>query len=366
MRRARVQRATAGGRRRRGSARAAPARPGARAPSAAAAAASGGRAATRAGRRARSAGSRRARGASPKRKREVTSSTSAPARASAAASSWSYGGVNAGGSARTTRIARTLVGLALLVRSWNVFHGNAARPAGAADLRRWCGSRPPTPGRRVPAGGAGLGAAAARRLERDDRALGRRAPRRSLPAHASRRAITRLHHGLFRSVFTGQANAILSRPALDAARAPWACGSTRAVASGASATPSGSSGSSSRNLHATNDFARPEVAARRAPPRRGVRRRVSRRGCRAVLAGDFNVRAEHLHELERLVGARARRSTTCSSAGSTPSPLRVWPRERRRRDGRRALRPRAGRGARSDDVRGGARALSRCSSGSRT
>src|SRR5262249_51204801 len=41
-------------------------------------------------------------GSAPKRKREVSSSTSAPVRASAAASSWSYCGVNAAGSARTT------------------------------------------------------------------------------------------------------------------------------------------------------------------------------------------------------------------------------------------------------------------------
>ena len=54
-------------------------------------------------RRARGARSRPARGASPKRKCDVTSSTSAPARASAAASSWSYAGVKAGGSARTIR-----------------------------------------------------------------------------------------------------------------------------------------------------------------------------------------------------------------------------------------------------------------------
>src|SRR3954471_11972037 len=60
--------------------------------------------------------------------------TSAPARASPAASSWSYGGVNAGGSARTTRIRpRRLRGM--LVRTWNVFHGNTQPPQRRAFLR---------------------------------------------------------------------------------------------------------------------------------------------------------------------------------------------------------------------------------------
>ena len=78
------------------------ARPGARLPSPAGAPATGERAGRTQGRRAARrypSGS----GGVPKRNGDVTSSTSAPARASAAASSWSYHGVNAGGSATTTR-----------------------------------------------------------------------------------------------------------------------------------------------------------------------------------------------------------------------------------------------------------------------
>ena len=63
--------------------------------------------ATTPGRRARCACTRRpAYDETPNRNGEVTSSTSAPARASATASSWSYDGVKPAGSARTTRISR--------------------------------------------------------------------------------------------------------------------------------------------------------------------------------------------------------------------------------------------------------------------
>ena len=99
--------------------------------------------------------------------------------------------------------------MSLLVRTWNVFHGNASPPERRAyledmvqlasedspdvlclqelpvwALRRigdWSGMRP-------------FGAVAARPL---------------LGSAELGRAITKLNHGLFRSAFTGQANAIL-------------------------------------------------------------------------------------------------------------------------------------------------------------
>ena len=74
----------------------------------------------------------------------MTSSTSAPARASAAASSWSYGGVNAGGSARTTRTRRRL-------RAWRCSSARGisstatpSRRSGARFSARWSSSSPPT------------------------------------------------------------------------------------------------------------------------------------------------------------------------------------------------------------------------------
>src|SRR5438309_10676692 len=54
------------------------------------------------------------------------------ARASAAASAWSYAGVNAGGSASTTRMGSTVE--RLLVRTWNLFHGNTLPPGRRAFL----------------------------------------------------------------------------------------------------------------------------------------------------------------------------------------------------------------------------------------
>src|ERR687888_2168608 len=69
---------------------------------------------------------------SPKRKRAVTSSTSAPPCASADANAWSYGGVKAGGSASTTRMRSTVE--RLLVRTWNLFHGNTKPPGRKAFL----------------------------------------------------------------------------------------------------------------------------------------------------------------------------------------------------------------------------------------
>src|SRR5437764_4573424 len=138
------------------------------------------------------------------------SSTSAPFRASAAASSWSYAGVNAGGSATTMR---TLTVNRLLVRTWNVFHGNASPPERHAYLREMvqlatydepalvCLQELPLWSLRRLHEWSGMTAVsdvAARPL------LG------SFPAGLElERRITDLEHALLRSAVTGQANAIL-------------------------------------------------------------------------------------------------------------------------------------------------------------
>jgi endonuclease/exonuclease/phosphatase family metal-dependent hydrolase len=108
--------------------------------------------------------------------------------------------------------------LRLLVRSWNLFHGNAAEPGRQAYLEEMV---------RLAAAGEPdvvcLQEVPAWALERLDEwsgmtAVGEVAAPPSLgplplPASVGRR-LTALHHGLFRSAFAGQANAILLRPGL--------------------------------------------------------------------------------------------------------------------------------------------------------
>jgi hypothetical protein len=104
--------------------------------------------------------------------------------------------------------------LALLVRTWNLFHGNAVPPERGAFLEEMVGlasaDRPDAlclqelPVWSLP------------RLESWSgmRAFGAVASRPLLGSARLGGAITELHHGLLRSALTGQANAILLGPAL--------------------------------------------------------------------------------------------------------------------------------------------------------
>ena len=104
--------------------------------------------------------------------------------------------------------------LALLVRTWNVFHGNAVPPERRGFLeemiRLASADRPDALClQELPAwslskleGWSGM------------RAFGALASRPLLVSARLAGAITELHHGLLRSAFTGQANAILLGPAL--------------------------------------------------------------------------------------------------------------------------------------------------------
>jgi endonuclease/exonuclease/phosphatase family metal-dependent hydrolase len=116
----------------------------------------------------------------------------------------------------TTRIGSTVE--RLLVRTWNLFHGNAQPPGRKAFLREMVrlasADRPAVLClQEVPAWALG---------QLDDwsgmPALGAVAQRPSLgplPSTAEvGRVLTELHHGLLRSAFTGQANAILLGPEL--------------------------------------------------------------------------------------------------------------------------------------------------------
>src|SRR4051794_1374966 len=148
-------------------------------------------------------------GNSPNRNVEVASSTSAPARASAAASSWSYQGVNAGGSARTTRTGSSVV--RVLVRTWNLFHGNTVPPQRAAFLdemlRLATADQPDVLClQEVPAW-------ALDRFTVGHVAAHPRFGPVPITAELGRR-ITELDHGLLRSAFSGQGNAMLLAPRL--------------------------------------------------------------------------------------------------------------------------------------------------------
>jgi endonuclease/exonuclease/phosphatase family metal-dependent hydrolase len=143
-------------------------------------------------------------------------------------------------------------------------------------------------------------------------------------------AITRLHNGFFRSALTGQANAILLAPDLkplehrsvriDERRAePRWCQAVRLETLTVG------------NLHASNDFRRPDVPAAEIVRAEAFVTELAQ-GLPSVLAGDFNLRAEHLLELPgwSTLGPGIDHVLVRELAAS---PLHVWPEERRRHDG---------------------------------
>jgi endonuclease/exonuclease/phosphatase family metal-dependent hydrolase len=150
--------------------------------------------------------------------------------------------------------------------------------------------------------------------------------RRSLLPRELAGAITRLHSGLFRSALAGQANAILLRPGLEplehrSARIderrlePRFCHAVR--------LPELVVG----NLHATNEFRRPEIPAAEILRAEAFVTNVAD-GLPCVLAGDFNVRAEHLRELAGW-SALGPGIDHVLVRGLDASPLAAWPFERR-------------------------------------
>lgn len=217
----------------------------------------------------------------------------------------------------------------MLVRSWNLFHGNTLPPGrrsrleemvrfAVADrpdvlclqevplwslskLTRWSGMTE----RHVVAQQARLGAW-----------LGG--------------VITRLNNGFFRSALSGQANAILLLPGLeplehrslriDERRSePRYCHAVKL------------DGLVVGNLHATNDFRRPQVPCAEIVRAEAFLTELAG-GLPCVLAGDFNVRAEHLHELPGW-SALGPGIDHVLVRGLAASALATWPLERRRVNG---------------------------------
>lgn len=214
--------------------------------------------------------------------------------------------------------------MSLLVRSWNVFHGNAVPPRRRGFLREMlqlatadqpdvlCLQELPAwslPLLRAWTGMRSQGAVA-------------RPPLWPAPLSAW---LTRRHLGFFRSALAGQANAILvseehacedlgKERISEAGRERRVCQAARVAGRLVVA-----------NLHATNDFRRPDVPSAEVERARRFAEGVARPEEPVVLAGDFNVHAPALpgysapgpgidHVLVR---------------GAASTAVAVWPLERR-------------------------------------
>jgi len=252
--------------------------------------------------------------------------------------------------------------LALLVRTWNVFHGNAQPPERRTFLEQMVklASRDAPDVlllQEVPVW-------ALRRLGRWSgmQSFGAVAARPKLGSAELGGAVTALNRGLFRSAFTGQANAILldrrleplasdsiylnplsfrrewsRRLALDLpARLRWArerrvCQVVRAAVGGRSLVVA--------NLHVSSV---PEIQIRDAELHRAAAfvERFAEAGEAVVLGGDLNVRVGRSKMLGELSGPEWGFSAPIAGLdqilvrGSALGEPKPWPEERRRLDGR--------------------------------
>jgi endonuclease/exonuclease/phosphatase family metal-dependent hydrolase len=248
--------------------------------------------------------------------------------------------------------------VSLLVRTWNVFHGNASPPGRRAHLEEMV--RLASEDRPDVLCLQELPVWALRRL--DDwsgmRSFGAVASRPRLRSAELGRSVTQRHHGLLRSAVTGQANAILLRQELRPlatdsivlnpvgvrrrvarelrldrrARLGWAkerrvCHAVRTEALTVANLHVSSvrdarirDGELLRAATFADSFAEPDDVL--------------------VLAGDFNVRPWESQTLERLTGPEWGFSAAIAgidqilvrgATAATPTP---WPEERRRLDGR--------------------------------
>jgi endonuclease/exonuclease/phosphatase family metal-dependent hydrolase len=258
--------------------------------------------------------------------------------------------------------------VALLVRTWNVFHGNAVPPERRSFLREAvelvCADEPDL---------VCLQEVPAWALERLDewsgmRAFGAVAARPRLGPFTSTaeigRRITSINHGLFRSTFAGQANAILATPALRPlgeqqtivlndhsfrrAQARWleldvltrlAWAKERRVCHAVRfALPDGRNVLLA-NLHATasRDRRVSDAELFRAATFADA---LAEPEDVCIVAGDFNVTAETSRTLDDLIGpewgflAPGPAVDHILVRGATPEAARTWPRERRRHGGR--------------------------------
>jgi endonuclease/exonuclease/phosphatase family metal-dependent hydrolase len=248
--------------------------------------------------------------------------------------------------------------VSLLVRTWNVFHGNTSPPERRGYLEEMV-ELASEDGPDVLC----LQELPVWALQRIDdwsgmRSFGAVAARPLLGSAELGRAITELNHGLFRSAFTGQANAILIRTelrplatdsivlnppgfrrrvarelGLDAKlRLSWAkerrvCQAVRTDALTVA------------NLHGSSlhDWRIPDAELMRAAV---FADSVAEPDDVLVLAGDFNVIREHSRTLEQLASPEWGFTKPISwidqvlVRGAPSGHAQRWPEERRRRDGK--------------------------------
>lgn len=218
----------------------------------------------------------------------------------------------------------------LVVRSWNVFHGNADPPRRSGHLRRMI--------ELVTADGPDvvcLQEVPVWALPRIDDWSGMRrfeaVTRPPLWPGPLSTWVTRAHQGFFRSGLAGQANAILVAPRL----AVTDLGHER-ISEGRrerrlvhAVRIAGDAGVTVGNLHATNDFTRADVPrAEAARAAAFVERRCSP-GDVVVLAGDFNV---HDPQLDGYSPPREGIDQVLVR-GARSIAVVAWPRERREQNG---------------------------------
>jgi endonuclease/exonuclease/phosphatase family metal-dependent hydrolase len=224
----------------------------------------------------------------------------------------------------------------VIVRSWNVFHGNTTPPGRRAhleDMVRLASADEPDvlclqelPVWSLP------------HLDRWSgmRALGDVARGRRLPPPLDRR-ITSLYPGLFRSLFTGQANAILLRRRLDVPdRSVFVLNERGVVGTGAGerricqimrVTRPGGGTLVLANLHATHTPGHAQAQVENAVEHLLELARLDET---VVMAGDFNFTPDlrHLGFTGEWPGI-----DQVLVRGDDPGPLEVWPDERRRLNG---------------------------------
>ena len=217
----------------------------------------------------------------------------------------------------------------MLVRSWNLFHGNTLPPGRRSHLEEMI--RLATADRpdilclqEVPLWSLAHLARWSGMTERH--VVTRRAPLGPWLGGV----ITRLNNGLFRSRLAGQANAILLAPGLDPVEhrslridedltEPRYCHAVKL------------DGLVVGNLHATSDIRRPQVPAAEIVRAEAFITEIAF-GLPCVLAGDFNLRAQHLRELQGW-SARGPGIDHVVVRGLAASALSIWELERRRQNG---------------------------------
>jgi endonuclease/exonuclease/phosphatase family metal-dependent hydrolase len=218
----------------------------------------------------------------------------------------------------------------LLVRTWNVFHGNAHPPHRAGHLRQMIelvtGDGPDVVClQEVPVWALGRidHWSGMRRFEAVTRPP-------FWPGPLSQ-WVTRAHQGFFRSGLAGQANAILVAPR----HAATDLGHARISEHGRerrlvhAVRLAGAAGVTVANLHLSNDHAHPDVPRAEAARAAAFLERVATWGDVLVLAGDFNVEIPGLTAYTRPLGG----IDHILVRGARVDRSGAWPRERRIRDG---------------------------------